>query len=285
MSPKRRKVLDTYMRGANMKVVEVEASGNGQLDIEDLKKKIGEDTAGVYVENPAYLGYFEEGVEEIGNLIHEVGGLYVVGADLISLGVAKPPADYGADVVIGDGQLLGNPVSYGGPYVGAFAVKEDSKLIRKMPGRIIGMTEDADENRGFVMTLQTREQHIRREKATSNICSNEALCGVTAAIYVASLGKEGMKEMAESSMKNASYVMKAIGELDGFESPIYDSKHFCEFTVKCPKDVDEINRKLMADGIHGGENVDFLENTALYAVTEMNTKEDVDKLLEALKNV
>ncbi|MFH1787094.1 MAG: aminomethyl-transferring glycine dehydrogenase subunit GcvPA [archaeon] len=285
MSPKRKAVLRTYVQGAGMSLIEIEAQKNGQLDLEDLKKKVSDRTAGVYVENPAYLGYFEEGVEEVSDIIHKAGGLFVVGADLISLGIAKAPGDYGADIVIGEGQLLGNPPSYGGPYVGAFAVRADQGLVRKMPGRIIGMTEDADKNRGFVMTLQTREQHIRRESATSNICSNEALCAVTAAIYLATLGRNGLREVAEACAKNANYVMREIGKLDGFEAPVYDSKHFCEFTVKCPKDVDGINRKLMENGIHGGSKVEFLKDTALYAVTEAHTKKDVDELLEGLKNV
>ncbi|HDM23188.1 MAG TPA: aminomethyl-transferring glycine dehydrogenase subunit GcvPA, partial [Methanomicrobia archaeon] len=223
--PERKKVLETYTEDI-LEIVEIGYDENG-IDLEDLKKNI-DNCCGVYIENPTFLGYFEQNLEEIEEIVHKNDALIVAGVDPISLGIIKPPGEY-ADIAIGES--VGYPMSFGGPLLGIFGVKNDMNLIRKMPGRLIGATEDLDGNLGFVMTLQTREQHIRREKATSNICSNEALCAVASAVYLAFLGKKGLKEIGELCMKNANYTMRRINEIKGFKAPLFNSLHFKEFTV------------------------------------------------------
>ena len=205
ISPSRLSVLKTYVQGAGIKVVKITHDvTTGQLDIEDLKENMTNDIAGVYIENPSYMGFAEEQVEAIGEITSDGKASYVVGVDPISLGIMKAPGDYGADIVVGEGQPLGNHMNYGGPLLGIFACKHDNKFIRQMPGRIIGITETQDQHRrAFTMTLQTREQHIRREKATSNICSNQALCAVAAGVYLSLMGPNGMKELAEVVMSKA----------------------------------------------------------------------------------
>jgi len=263
--------------------VEIGYDENG-IDLEDLKKNI-DNCCGVYIENPTFLGYFEQNLEEIEEIVHKNDALIVAGVDPISLGIIKPPGEY-ADIAIGES--VGYPMSFGGPLLGIFGVKNDMNLIRKMPGRLIGATEDLDGNLGFVMTLQTREQHIRREKATSNICSNEALCAVASAVYLAFLGKKGLKEIGELCMKNANYTMRRINEIKGFKAPLFNSLHFKEFTVH-HENMKEIDKKLLENNIQGGvilDRIGFdLKDTALYCVTEMHTKEDIDKLISVLEAI
>ena len=207
ISPFREKVLRTYM--PDTEIVHVSHDHQGQIDLEDLKEKARE-PSGIYVEQPSFYGFFQENLRAVGQIAHENDALFVVGVDPLSLGIAEPERT--ADVIIGDGQSLGLPQNFGGPLLGIFACRK--ALLRKMPGRIIGMTESVSGERGFVMTLQTREQHIRRENATSNICTNQALCAVAAGMYLATMGKEGLKKVAEICMQNANYVMQKIGELD-----------------------------------------------------------------------
>ena len=278
--PERKKVLETYTEDI-LEIVEIGYDENG-IDLEDLKKNI-DNCCGVYIENPTFLGYFEQNLEEIEEIVHKNDALIVAGVDPISLGIIKPPGEY-ADIAIGES--VGYPMSFGGPLLGIFGVKNDMNLIRKMPGRLIGATEDLDGNLGFVMTLQTREQHIRREKATSNICSNEALCAVASAVYLAFLGKKGLKEIGELCMKNANYTMRRINEIKGFKAPLFNSLHFKEFTVH-HENMKEIDKKLLENNIQGGvilDKIGFdLKDTALYCVTEMHTKEDIDKLISVLE--
>jgi glycine dehydrogenase subunit 1 len=197
-----------------------------------LENKISDKTAAVYIENPSYLGFIEENVDEIGGLAHKHGALFIVGVDPTSLGILKPPGEYGADIVVGEAQPLGNPMNFGGPLLGIFACRDDLNLIRQMPGRIIGMTTTLDGSKqGFCMVLQTREQHIRREKATSNICSNEALCAVASAVYMALLGPKGLRELGETIMYRANYAMRLLSKINGVKAPIFKSVHFKEFTV------------------------------------------------------
>jgi len=280
--PERKKVLETYTEDI-LEIVEIGYDENG-IDLEDLKKNI-DNCCGVYIENPTFLGYFEQNLEEIEEIVHKNDALIVAGVDPISLGIIKPPGEY-ADIAIGES--VGYPMSFGGPLLGIFGVKNDMNLIRKMPGRLIGATEDLDGNLGFVMTLQTREQHIRREKATSNICSNEALCAVASAVYLAFLGKKGLKEIGELCMKNANYTMRRINEIKGFKAPLFNSLHFKEFTVH-HENMKEIDKKLLENNIQGGvilDRIGFdLKNTALYCVTEMHTKEDIDKLISVLEAI
>jgi glycine dehydrogenase subunit 1 len=265
----------------------------GQILLEDLKEKISDKTAAVYIENPSYLGFIEEQADEISKETHAHGALLIVGVDPTSLGVLKSPGDYGADIVIGEAQPLGNPMNFGGPLLGIFVCRDDLGMIRQMPGRIIGATTTQDGNKqGFCMTLQTREQHIRREKATSNICSNEALCAVASAVYMALLGPEGFRELGETIMYKANYAMKLLSKINSVKTPVFKSAHFKEFTVNLDEtdlSVEEVNRKLLQRQIHGGKNIskEFPElgETALYCVTETHSKEEIELLAEALEKI
>jgi glycine dehydrogenase subunit 1 len=289
MSTNRLAVLRSYAEPAGIMIVQVDYDKTtGQMDIEDLKEKMDDNTAAVYIENPSYLGFIEEGVEAIGEVAHDSKTLFIVGVDPISLGLLKPPGEYDADIVIGEGQPLGNHMNFGGPLLGIFACKDEPRIIRQMPGRLIGMTETIESSkRAFAMTLQTREQHIRREKATSNICSNQALCALASAVYLSLLGPKGMRELSEVVASRARYAMRRIGELPGVRAPVFNSFHFKEFTVKFrTKSVSEVHLGLLDRGIHGGKSLmnEFpeLEETALYSVTEMHTKRDIDRLVSVL---
>ncbi len=292
ISPKRLAVLRSYAEPAGITTVQVDYDKTtGQLDLEDLKEKMDDKTAAVYIENPSYLGFVEEEVEAIGEVAHDSKALFIAGVDPISLGLLKPPGEYDADIVIGEGQPLGNHMNYGGPLLGIFACKDQPKMIRQMPGRLIGVTKTLDgSKRAFAMTLQTREQHIRREKATSNICSNQALCALAGAVYLSLLGPKGMRELSEVVASRARYAMRRIGELPGVRAPGFNSFHFKEFTVKFrTKTVAETHLGLLDRRIHGGKSLvnEFpeLEETALYCVTEMHTKRDIDRLVSVLGEV
>ncbi|MCS7124973.1 MAG: aminomethyl-transferring glycine dehydrogenase subunit GcvPA [Candidatus Bathyarchaeota archaeon] len=292
--PERRATLQVYAEPAGVNVKEVEYDREtGQLNLNDLENKISKETAAVYVENPSYLGFIEAQVDEISRIAHAHGALFVVGVDPTSLGVLKPPGEYGADIVVGEGQPLGNPMNYGGPLLGIFACRDDPNMIRQMPGRIIGLTTTVDGGRqGFCMALQTREQHIRREKATSNICSNEALCAVAAAVYLALLGPEGLRELGETIMYKANYAMRLLSKIDGLKAPVFKAPHFKEFTVNFEDAglrVSEVHDALLQRGIHGGKDVskEFPElgETALYCVTEIHAESEIRLLAEALAEV
>ena len=292
--PDRLATLRVYAEPAGILVNQVGYSkANGQLDIEDLKKRISNKTAAVYIENPAYLGFLESQVDEVNEIAHRYGALLVVGVDPTSLGIIRPPGEYGADIVVGEAQPLGNSLNFGGPLLGIFACRDDINLIRQMPGRIIGMTTTVDgDDQGFCMTLQTREQHIRREKATSNICSNEALCAVASAVYMSVLGPEGFRELGETIMYKANYAMQQLSRIDGIKTPLFGSAHYKEFTVNFDQadlTVKEVNKKLLRKSIHGGKDVskEFPElgETALYSVTETHFKEDILKLASSLEEI
>ncbi len=290
MSPYRYSVLKTYIEPAGLSVEKVDHDEiTGLMDLEDLKDKVDNETAVVYVENPSYMGFVEENAVDIGEIAHDHKALYVVGVDPTSLGLVKAPGDYGADMVCGEGQPLGNHMSYGGPLLGILACKHDNRFIRQMPGRIIGITETLkDQRRAYVMTLQTREQHIRREKATSNICSNQALCAVAAGVYLSLMGPTGMRELGETIMSRARYAQRKIGELPGVRAPIFNSFHFKEFTVNFQnKSIDEINKELRTKGIQAGipltKHFPSLGETSLFCVTEVHSKKHIDLLVSALK--
>jgi glycine dehydrogenase subunit 1 len=291
ISPKRLSVLKTYTSPAGVKVEMVDYDEEtGQIEIEDLKAKVNEDTAAVYVENPSYLGFVEEQVEAVSEIAHAKKSLFVVGVDPISLGLLKAPGEYGADVVVGEGQPLGNHMNFGGPLLGIFACNHDNAIIRQMPGRIIGVTEAIeDKRRAFVMTLQTREQHIRREKATSNICSNEALCSVASAVYLSLLGPNGLKELGELVTSRAHYAMRKLNELPYVKAPLFTGYHFKEFTVRFSQPIEKINKDLLSARIQGGLPLKSyypeLGDTALFCVTEMHSKKDIDILFSTLKEV
>jgi len=292
--PERAATLKTYSEPAGITAKNLlYEKKTGQISLEDLRSKISDKTAAVYIENPSYLGFIEAQADEISKITHEHGALLIVGVDPTSLGILKPPGEYGADIVIGEAQPLGNPANFGGPLLGIFACKDDMNLIRQMPGRIIGLTTTVDgSQQGFCMALQTREQHIRREKATSNICSNEALCAVASAVYLALLGSEGLRELAETIMYKANYAMHLLSEIDSLKTPIFDSSHFKEFTVNFDKtklSVKKIHQKLLQNGIHGGKDIskDFPElgESALYCVTEIHSKEEIERLANAIKDI
>jgi len=292
--PERKATLQTYTEPAGISVKEIAYNPEtGQLDLNDLENKISDKTAAIYIENPSYLGFIEEDVDEIGSLAHKHGALFIVGVDPTSLGILKPPGEYGADIVVGEAQPLGNPMNFGGPLLGIFACRDDLSLIRQMPGRIIGMTTTLDGSRqGFCMVLQTREQHIRREKATSNICSNEALCAVASAVYMALLGPKGLRELGETIMYRANYAMRLLSKINGLKVPIFKSVHFKEFTLNFDDvglSVKEVNERLLKMGVHGGKDIskEFPEfgETALYCVTEIHSKGDIDLLAESLEKI
>ena len=292
--PERALTLQVYCEPAGIDIKKVGYDGEtGQLDLGDLRKKISRETAAVFIENPSYLGFIEAQVDEVAQEAHTHGALYIVGVDPTSLGVIRPPGDYAADIVVGEAQPLGNFMNFGGPLLGIMACRDDTDLIRQMPGRIIGMTTTVDGSReGFCMALQTREQHIRREKATSNICSNEALCAIASAVYMALLGPEGMRELGETIIYKANYAMKLLSKIDGVKAPVFSSTHFKEFTVNFDESglsVKEINKRLLRRHIHGGQDIskEFPElgETALYCVTEIHSKSEIDRLAEALEEI
>lgn len=292
--PERLATLQVYAEPAGIKIKQVAYNKEtGQISLEDFKNKISDKTAAVYVENPSYLGFIETQVDEISREAHEHGALFIVGIDPTSLGILKPPGDYDADIVVGEAQPLGNAMNFGGPLLGIFACRDDSRLIRQMPGRIVGMTTILDGNRqGFCMALQTREQHIRREKATSNVCTNEALCAVASAVYMALLGPEGLRELGDTIMCKANYAIHLLSKIDGVRAPVFKSTHFKEFTVNFDESglsVKEVHEKLLERGIHGGKDIskEFPElgKTALYCVTEIHSEEEIERLTATLEEI
>lgn len=290
--PERAATLQSYAEPAGITMKQVGYNTeDGQLSLEDLKSKISDRTAAVYIENPSYLGFIEAQGDEISRETHSHNALFVVGVDPTSLGILKPPGEYDADIVIGEAQPLGNAMNFGGPLLGIMACRDDMSLIRQMPGRIIGLTTTQDKSKhGFCMAMQTREQHIRREKATSNICTNEALCAVASAVYMALLGPQGLSELGETMMWKANYAMHLLSKIKDVKTPIFKSSHFKEFTVNFDQarlSVKDVNRKLLANGVHGGKDVskEFPElgETALYCVTEIHSKEEIDRLAKTLE--
>lgn len=272
-------VLRTYCKAQGIEVVEVELDGS-YTDLARLDEAADEDTAAVMVQYPNFLGSVED-LEEIEKIAHKHKGLFVVNSNPLALSILTPPGEFGADIVTGDTQVFGIPTQFGGPHCGYFAAT--SKLMRKMPGRLVGQTQDDEGNRGFVLTLQAREQHIRRDKATSNICSNQALNALASSVAMSALGKKGAVEMAENNIQN-TYYMKNQLKSKGFE--ILDGQSFNEFAVKLSKNVDDINDTLYDDGFIGGFNLgrvdEKFENHMLIAVTELRTKDEIDSFVERL---
>lgn len=294
INPERLATLRVYAEPAGILVKNVEHDAqSGEISLENLKSKLSDKTAAVYVENPSYLGFIETQTDEIGQEARSHGALFIVGVDPTSLGILKPPGEYGADIVVGEAQPLGNPMNYGGPLLGMMACRDEMSLIRQMPGRIIGLTttQSGDRN-GFCMVLQTREQHIRREKATSNICTNEALCAVASAVYMALLGPEGMRELGETIMYKANYAIKVLSQIEGIRTPIFNSTHFKEFTVNFDQtglSIDQVNERLLKRHIHGGKDIsnEFPKfgKTALCCTTEIHSKQEIDQFAETLERI
>ncbi|MBT2726559.1 aminomethyl-transferring glycine dehydrogenase subunit GcvPA [Neobacillus sp. BF23-41] len=278
--PESRDVLKTYAKGQYLNVIEVPVK-DGVTDLDALKGLVNEDVAAVIVQYPNFFGRVEP-LKELEEIIHANKSMFVVSSNPLSLGVLTPPGKFGADIVIGDAQPFGIPTAFGGPHCGYFAVT--TKLMRKVPGRLVGQTTDDQGRRGFVLTLQAREQHIRRDKATSNICSNQALNALAASVAMTALGKKGVREMAAANLQKAHYAKNAFKEA-GFEV-VYDGHSFNEFVVKLTKPVKEINQNLLQKGIIGGYDLgrDYSElaNHMLIAVTEQRSKEEIDTLVKEL---
>ena len=294
IAPARMNVLKTYAEPAGIKVCEISHTPeDGQIDLEDLKEKVSNNAAAVYIENPSFLGFLMDSVEAISEIVHDAGGLFVVGVDPTSLGVLRPPRGYGADIVVGEGQPLGNYMNNGGPLLGIFACRSEPHLVRQMPGRIVGLTTTKDEDRrAFCMALQTREQHIRRQKATSNVCTNQALCALRAAVYTALLGWKGLKELGENILSKTHYTISSLSEIEAIRTPLFDACHFKEFTVnfdQTSKSVEEVNRDLLELGILGGKPLNYefpeLGETSLYCVTELSTVEEIERLRKGLQKI
>ncbi len=293
MNPFHRRVAETYLYPHDVSLVEVGVTEKGTVNISELEEKIDGETAAVYLQNPNFLGFIEEYAVEIGEIAHKHGALFIMGVYPISLGLLEAPGKLGADIVVGEGQPLGLYPSFGGPLLGIFAIRNDRKLLRQMPGRLIGLTTTKDgKERAFAMILQTREQHIRREKATSNICTNEALSAIASAVYLSLLGPDGLKKLAETNYYHAHYAEKKLSSLEGVETRIYSGEFFNEFPVRFDhtgREYYEIHRRLLEKGIHGGiylgNSYPELGESALYAFTEMHTRRDIDLLVEALKDV
>ncbi len=283
--PESRRVLKTYAHLQGIKVIEIEDK-EGVTNIDELKENVTDKTAAVIVQSPNFFGIIEDikAVEEIAHSQKKT--MLVTSVDPISLGILKSPGSLGADIVIGEGQPLGIPLSFGGPYLGFMATKK--AYMRKLPGRIVGETVDVDGNRGFVLTLQAREQHIRREKATSNICSNQGINTLAAAVYLTTLGKEGLREVAEQIVQKSYYAFKQITK-SGDYKPLFDKPFFREFAVVGSVDAEEVNKKLLEEKILGGypleKDYPQLKNGILYAVTEKRTKEEIDKLSSVLEGI
>jgi len=290
--PDRLSVVKNYLDGPNIdyEFVKIDNS-TGEIDLADLKIKLNEEVAAFYFENPNCFGVIERNAEKICDLVHTIEAKAIVGVDPISLGILKPPGKYGADIVVGEGQGLGIPISFGGPHVGFFSINYDLKTIRQMPGRLVGMTKTKDgKQRAFVLTLSTREQHIRREKATSNICTNQSILAFGAGVYMSLLGPEGLKETAEYCLTTANYLSQKINELKHFESPIFSGSHYNEFTVRVKKGKIAVVQKMLIErGIVAGFSTvnchpEFGE-TAIFCTTEMHTIDDLNKLLTSLEEI
>ncbi len=286
LHPQYREVIETYCRNLDLFVEEIAYSGKGEIDLENLKEKLDEETSAIVVQSPNFFGVIEK-LEEISGLAHEHQALSIaVIAEPVSLGILKSPGQLGADIVTGEGQSFGIPLSFGGPYLGFMACKRE--LIRQFPGRIAGETMDMEGKRGFVLTLSTREQHIRREKATSNICTNQAWCALRAAVFLETLGKEGLKELAWQNLQKAHYAVDHITKIKGVRLK-FDGAFFNEFVLESEKSWKDIDRYLGNNGIIGGFPLEKafpeLKNCALFCITELHKREDIDKLAVLLKEV
>ncbi len=283
--PHYREVVRTYLSGnASVKVSEA-AMNEGRTSLQNLSEQVTEKTACVLIQHPNFLGQLEE-VEEIAALTHRHGALLVMIVDPISLAILKTPGEFGADIAVGEGQSMGNAMSFGGPYVGFFATRRD--YIRQMPGRIVAQTVDIEGRRAFCLTLQTREQHIKREKATSGICTNQALNALAAAVYLSTLGPEGLREVAILCLAKAHQLKEKIAAIDGYACP-FPAPFFKEFVIKTPVSHTGLLKKLSHRGILGGVDLQIyypeLKGHLLICVTEKNTQTGMESLLKEFTRV
>ena len=282
--PEYRDVLKTYARSSGLAIEELGYAKNGQLDAAALKAALGDDVAAVVVQSPNFFGVIEE-PGAIAEAAHAAGALLIVAiAEGVSLGILQPPVD--ADIVAMEAQSFGLPPSYGGPFAGVVASRE--KYVRQMPGRLAGQTTDSEGKRGFVLTLATREQHIRREKATSNICTNQALCALAATVHLCLLGKEGLREMAEHNLAKAQFALAELEKIPGVRRK-FDAPFFNEFTVELPRSVRMVNADLLKEKIVGpfalGTPYPELTKNALVCVTETTSRAEIERFAAALRRV
>lgn len=280
--PESRQVLKTYFRYRNLNVVEIDLY-DGHTCPNNLREKLAENVGGVIIQSPNFLGVIED-AKALETVTRESKAKFIMAVDPISLGTLKKPSEIGADIAVGEGQSLGNYLNFGGPYLGFISAKED--LARKMPGRICGQSVDQDGKRAFVLTLQAREQHIRRYKATSNICSNQGLLAVRATIYLSTMGKKGLKEVANQCLSKAHYLQERLLATGKVKKPFNDP-FFKEFVITMDKPVAEVNRQLIEKGFLGGYDLSKeypeLGNAMLIAVTEKRTREEMDAFVQALE--
>ena len=267
-----------------------QAQGVQTRMVRHWEPEVNDQTACLVVQYPNFFGYIED-LAQLGQQADDQGALLVVSADPLAMGMFQPPGHYDADIVTGEGQPLGIPVSYGGPYLGLFTAKQ--QYIRQMPSRLVGRTTDTQGRPGYVLTLQTREQHIRRERATSNICTNEALYALASTIYLAAMGKQGLRQVAELCYHKAHYAASQIKQLPGYSLPFQRGHFFQEFVIQCPAAPAAINQRLLETNILGGLDLSIppynsplpqeVDQGMLLCVTEMNTREDIDALVAALR--
>ena len=276
--PQYREVVRTYHQGRDIRII----GDRGRGEIVDLMEMLDENTAMLAVQYPDFFGQIDD-LTALADAAHDVGALLVMVANPMALSIFKSPGELGADIVVGEGQPMGVPLGYGGPYLGYFAIRQ--KYVRRIAGRIIGETLDADGKRAFVMTLRPREQDIKRERASSNICTNQGLMALSASVYMALMGKNGLRKIGELNYHKAHYAANEISRLDGYSVDM-SKPFFNEFVVACPRPIHEINEALLAQGIIGGYDLGqhyyHLKDRMLLCVTEMNDKDEIDRLIEVL---
>ena len=278
------KIVQTYTKECGVEIV-ICPSKDGVVDYEALKGLIDEGTSCVCIQHPNFYGYLER-MSEIEQLVHSKDALLISVVDPISLGIIAPPGEYNTDIAVGEGQVMGIPQGFGGPLLGVFASKK--QFVRSLPGRIVGETTDIEGKRGYVLTLQTREQHIRRDKATSNICTNEALCALCALIYLCSLGKQGIIDIGDLCIAKSHYLYNRIKELKGIK-PAFKQEFFKEFVIETEKSAEEVLDSLLEEKIFGGVPLSIfnkdLKNHILISVTEKRSKEEIDKFVDSLSEI
>ena len=276
--PQYREVVRTYHQGRDIRII----GDRGRGDVIELVEMLDENTAMLAIQYPNFFGQIDN-IAALADAVHEVGALLVIVANPMALSLFRSPGELGADIVVGEAQPMGVPLSYGGPYLGYFAIRQ--KYVRKIAGRIIGETLDVDGKRAFVMTLRPREQDIKRERATSNICTNQGLMALAASVYMALMGKNGLRRVGELNYHKAHYAADRINQLDGYAVDV-GKAFFNEFVVSCPRPVAETNEALLQEGIIGGydlgQNYFHLEDHMLVCVTETNSKDEIDRLVEVL---
>jgi len=283
--PEYRKVVNTYIKNMEIEIEEIPYTSEGTVNFDHLQDKMDDQVAAVLCQSPNFFGLIED-IEKISEIAHEKKALSIVAiTEPLSLGLLQPPGELQADIVTGEAQSFGIPISFGGPHIGFMACSMD--YVRQFPGRIAGQTKDQQGRRGFVLTLSTREQHIRRERATSNICTNQAWCALRTTIFLEAMGKKGLKEMAFQNIQKAKYALDILSDIDGVK-PKFPGRCFNEFVVEFEKPWEDTAKHLLDDEIIGGLSLENyypeLKNCALFCVTEKHTKQDIDKLRDSIRD-